>query len=124
MLTIKSDDVVGRAKAFEAIVKGTDIPTPKVPESFKVLIKELNALGLNVVPIGATVLDKPIDAPLETAEEVKEAQKEEKVEEEAKEMQEQLGGEEIVADNKNQAQEEGIEIASAGENVKEETVNE
>jgi DNA-directed RNA polymerase subunit beta len=41
MLTIKSDDVVGRAKAFEAIVKGTDIPTPKVPESFKVLIKEL-----------------------------------------------------------------------------------
>ena len=124
MLTIKSDDVVGRAKAFEAIVKGTDIPTPKVPESFKVLIKELNALGLNVVPIGATVLDKPIDAPLETAEEVKEAQKEEKVEEEAKEMQEQLGGEEIVADNKSQAQEEGIEIASAGENVKEDAVNE
>ena len=46
MLTTKSDDVVGRAKAFEAIVKGMDIPTPKVPESFKVLIKELNALGL------------------------------------------------------------------------------
>ncbi len=124
MLTIKSDDVVGRAKAFEAIVKGTDIPTPKVPESFKVLIKELNALGLNVVPVGATVLDKPIDAPLETAEEVKEAQEEEKVEEEAKEMQEQLGGGEIVADNKSQAQAEGIEIASAGENVKEDAVNE
>lgn len=55
MLTIKADDVVGRAKAFEAIVKGTDIPTPKVPESFKVLIKELQSLGLNVVPVGATV---------------------------------------------------------------------
>lgn len=55
MLTIKSDDVVGRAKAFEAIVKGTDIPTPKVPESFKVLIKELQSLGLNVVPMGAIV---------------------------------------------------------------------
>ena len=55
MLTIKSDDVVGRAKAFEAIVKGTDIPTPKVPESFKVLIKELQSLGLNVVPMGAVV---------------------------------------------------------------------
>src|SRR3989339_1437495 len=55
MLTIKSDDVVGRARAFEAIVKGTSIPTPKVPESFKVLIKELQALGLNVVPMGATV---------------------------------------------------------------------
>ena len=68
MLTTKSDDVVGRAKAFEAIVKGMDIPTPKVPESFKVLIKELNALGLNVVPVGATVSDAPVDVPLETAE--------------------------------------------------------
>jgi DNA-directed RNA polymerase subunit beta len=55
MLTIKSDDVVGRAKAFEAIVKGIAIPTPKVPESFKVLIKELQSLGLNVVPQGAVV---------------------------------------------------------------------
>ncbi len=52
MLTIKSDDVVGRAKAFEAIVKGTDIPQSTVPESFKVLVKELQALGLNVVPTG------------------------------------------------------------------------
>lgn len=51
MLTIKSDDVVGRAKAFEAIVKGTEIPTPKVPESFKVLVKELQGIGLNVTPL-------------------------------------------------------------------------
>ncbi|MBP6881935.1 MAG: DNA-directed RNA polymerase subunit beta [Candidatus Levybacteria bacterium] len=58
MLTIKADDVIGRAKAFEAIVKGTDIPTPKVPESFKVLIKELQSLGLNVVPVGATVYNE------------------------------------------------------------------
>ncbi|MCL4360648.1 DNA-directed RNA polymerase subunit beta [Patescibacteria group bacterium] len=50
MLTIKSDDVVGRAKAFEAIVKGIDIPASTVPESFKVLVKELQALALNVVP--------------------------------------------------------------------------
>lgn len=50
MLTIKSDDVVGRAKAFEAIVKGVDIPASTVPESFKVLVKELQALALNVVP--------------------------------------------------------------------------
>ncbi|MCL5746864.1 MAG: DNA-directed RNA polymerase subunit beta [Patescibacteria group bacterium] len=55
MLTIKSDDVVGRSKAFEAIVKGVDIPTPKVPESFKVLIKELQAIGLDVSPLGATI---------------------------------------------------------------------
>lgn len=50
MLTIKSDDVVGRAKAFEAIVKGEEIPEATIPESFKVLVKELNSLGLNVVP--------------------------------------------------------------------------
>ncbi len=49
MLTIKSDDVMGRAKAFEAIVKGTAIPAPTVPESFKVLMRELNSLGLEVV---------------------------------------------------------------------------
>jgi len=60
MLTIKSDDVVGRAKAFEAIVKGVDIPTPRVPESFKVLIKELASLGLNITPIGATVVSETI----------------------------------------------------------------
>ncbi len=51
MLTIKSDDLVGRAKAFEAIVKGTPIPESTVPESFKVLLKELNSLGLDVIPI-------------------------------------------------------------------------
>ncbi|MBI4130810.1 DNA-directed RNA polymerase subunit beta [Candidatus Roizmanbacteria bacterium] len=52
MLTIKSDDVVGRARAFEAIVKGLEIPTPTIPESFKVLVKELQSLGLNVTPEG------------------------------------------------------------------------
>jgi DNA-directed RNA polymerase subunit beta len=49
MLTIKSDDVMGRAKAFEAMVKGAPIPAPTVPESFKVLMRELNSLGLEVV---------------------------------------------------------------------------
>lgn len=53
MLTIKSDDVVGRAKAFESIVKGIDIPESNVPESFRVLVKELQALGLSVKPTGA-----------------------------------------------------------------------
>ncbi len=53
MLTIKSDDVVGRAKAFEAIVKGADIPASTVPESFKVLVNELKSLLLDIVPIGA-----------------------------------------------------------------------
>ena len=50
MLTIKSDDVIGRAKAFEAIVKGVEIPSSTIPESFKVLVKELNSLSLNVIP--------------------------------------------------------------------------
>ena len=59
MLTIKSDDVVGRAKAFEAIVKGTDIPQSTVPESFKVLVKELQALGLSVVPTGVVTVAPP-----------------------------------------------------------------
>ena len=48
MLTVKSDDVVGRVKTYEAIVKGENIPEPGVPEGFKVLIKELQSLGLDV----------------------------------------------------------------------------
>ena len=48
ILTIKSDDVVGRAKAYEAIVKGENLPTPGVPESFNVLLHELRGLGLNI----------------------------------------------------------------------------
>jgi DNA-directed RNA polymerase subunit beta len=49
MLTIKSDDVVGRAKAYEAIVKGDNLPDPNVPESFNVLVRELQGLCLDVV---------------------------------------------------------------------------
>ena len=48
ILTIKSDDVVGRAKAYEAIVKGENMPTPGIPESFNVLLHELRGLGLNI----------------------------------------------------------------------------
>ncbi|MEG0863068.1 MAG: DNA-directed RNA polymerase subunit beta [Clostridia bacterium] len=48
ILTVKSDDIVGRVKTYEAIVKGTNIPAPGVPESFKVLIKELQALALDI----------------------------------------------------------------------------
>jgi DNA-directed RNA polymerase subunit beta len=54
MLTIKSDDVLGRARAFEAIVKGIPIPDATVPESFKVLVRELNSLGLSVEAKGGT----------------------------------------------------------------------
>ena len=48
ILTVKSDDVVGRVKTYEAIIKGDNIPEPGVPESFKVLLKELQSLGLDV----------------------------------------------------------------------------
>ncbi|MBO6283089.1 MAG: DNA-directed RNA polymerase subunit beta, partial [Pseudobutyrivibrio sp.] len=48
ILTVKSDDVVGRVKTYEAIIKGDNIPEPGVPESFKVLLKELQSLGLDI----------------------------------------------------------------------------
>jgi len=79
MLTIKSDDVVGRAKSFEAIVKGTQIPESTVPESFKVLVKELNSLGLKVEPTGA------VEA-LKEEETEEELEKEEETKEEAEEL--------------------------------------
>ena len=52
MLTTKSDRIVGRAKASNAIVNGTEIPESTIPERFKVLVRELNALGLNIIPKG------------------------------------------------------------------------
>src|SRR5450759_904915 len=62
LLTVKSDDVLGRVQTYEAIVKGEDIQPPRVPESFKVLIKELRSLGLN-----AEILD-PNDQEIELGE--------------------------------------------------------
>ena len=53
ILTVKSDDVVGRVKTYEAIVKGENIPEPGIPESFKVLIKELQSLGMDVKMLSA-----------------------------------------------------------------------
>ncbi len=98
MLTIKSDDVVGRAKAFEAIVKGTDIPESTVPESFKVLVKELNGLSLNVELLGAEVETEVT----ETAKELKESQI---VGEEGKELAE-VAGAETTSENENDVHEE------------------
>ncbi len=68
MLTIKSDDVYGRSKAYESIIKKTDIVGPKIPESFNVLVKELQGLGLKVDLIGA---DQLIDAEAVLAENIK-----------------------------------------------------
>ncbi|MBI2022469.1 DNA-directed RNA polymerase subunit beta, partial [Candidatus Daviesbacteria bacterium] len=67
MLTIKSDDVVGRAKAFEAIVKGTTIPQALIPESFKVLGKELQSLSVSVEPIGVQIVSSQAASDDQTA---------------------------------------------------------
>ena len=101
MLTIKSDDVIGRAKAFEAIVKGTDIPEATVPESFKVLVKELNGLGLKVELLGAKVEEeKEVSA--------KELATEEKIEEEARELA-AAAGEETIVKGEEVSKELGVE---------------
>ncbi len=118
MLTYKSDDVTGRTKTFEAIVKGTEIPQAKVPESFKVLVKELQSLGLSVVPQGAAiavddiaipsaaqvgddqgVVSQPSDPAAVLADDTPEEDKvEEETEKEVKEMEEVLGSESVSED--------------------------
>lgn len=115
MLTIKSDDVVGRAKAFEAIVKGADIPQSTIPESFKVLVKELQSLGLAVSPTGAIVSSANQMAVGGTT--LAEGIQEEKIEKEAQQMQHELGAEEIVSPN---TEGSGIEIVETAQ-TKEET---
>jgi DNA-directed RNA polymerase subunit beta len=87
ILTIKSDDVTGRAKTYEAIVKNEDILQPGVPESFKVLVKELQSLGLAIEVINeeekATLAEEAREVPkLETALEVVENSNQREVEEE------------------------------------------
>lgn len=65
ILTVKSDDVVGRVKTYEAIVKGENIPEPGVPESFKVLIKELQSLSLDVKVLTEEKVELPIKGIIE-----------------------------------------------------------
>jgi DNA-directed RNA polymerase subunit beta len=72
MLTIKSDDVYGRSKAYESIIKGTEIVGPKVPESFNVLVKELQGLSLKVDLISSSEI---IDAEAVLASNIKEEAK-------------------------------------------------
>jgi DNA-directed RNA polymerase subunit beta len=73
MLTIKSDDILGRARAFEAIVKGTDIPAATVPESFKVLVRELNSLGLSIITEGGVYSEEEEEDALKVQEFASEA---------------------------------------------------
>ncbi|MCL5797882.1 MAG: DNA-directed RNA polymerase subunit beta [Patescibacteria group bacterium] len=113
MLTIKSDDVVGRARAFEAIVKGSDIPASTIPESFKVLVKELQALGLNVLPTGAVLATrKPVGDIISENEE-------EKVEKEAQALA-VAAGEETVDETAAVTSTTAVKTVPEDENVKKE----
>jgi DNA-directed RNA polymerase subunit beta len=85
LLTVKSDDVVGRVKTYEAIVKGENVPEPGVPESFKVLIKELQSLGLDVKVLN------------EQDEEIELRELDEDVEQSARDMELPLGEDEYPA---------------------------
>ncbi len=108
MLTIKSDDVVGRAKAFEAIIKDEEIPQALIPESFKVLVKELNSLSLNVQTLGSKTIE--------------EAKVKPQTEEEAKAAQElaQISGAQIVASGSEIAKGVGaMEIEEVGKDINE-----
>ena len=80
LLTVKSDDVVGRVKTYEAIVKGENVPEPGVPESFKVLIKELQSIGLDVKVL------------TEDAQEIMIRESDEDINETAKELELNIGG--------------------------------
>ncbi|MBP2656159.1 MAG: rpoB [Firmicutes bacterium] len=82
LLTVKSDDVVGRVKTYEAIVKGENVPEPGVPESFKVLIKELQSIGLDVKVLS------------EDSKEILIRDTEEDINETAKELELNIGGDE------------------------------
>ena len=73
MLTVKSDDTVGRVKAYESIVKSENIPEPSIPESFKVLLKEIQSLSLDanlVSDEGAVAIEEEEDELLRAAEEL------------------------------------------------------
>jgi len=62
ILTVKSDDTIGRVRTYEAIVKGQNIPTPGIPEAFKVLVKELQALGLDIKILDEDEVEVPLES--------------------------------------------------------------
>jgi DNA-directed RNA polymerase subunit beta len=114
MLTVKSDDVVGRVKTFEAIVKGTPIPEALIPESFKVLVKELQSLSIQVLMLGSNKKKKD-------AEEIAKAEidTDEKAMKAAQELMQVLDAESIVAEAADaDASTPGVTIADAEDTEK------
>jgi len=112
LLTVKSDDVVGRVKTYEAIVKGENVPEPGVPESFKVLIKELQSLGLDVKVLNE--LDHEIEL----------REMDDDVEQTAREMDLPLGDEEFPDPNAAKAVVPVVEVVEADDEDEEEAEDE
>jgi DNA-directed RNA polymerase subunit beta len=69
LMTVKSDDTNGRVKTYESIVKGENVPNPGIPESFKVLVKEIRSLALNIEPIAYRKVEDQHKAAQETTDE-------------------------------------------------------
>ena len=107
MLTIKSDDVVGRTKAYQAIIQGEDIPQALIPESFKVLVKELQSLDINIETINPKMGM------------VAEAEVSAKVAEAAIELQKASGAEIVAEEGELTAETSPMEIIEEGQPVDE-----
>jgi DNA-directed RNA polymerase subunit beta len=127
MLTIKSDDVIGRSKAYEAIVKGEIIQRPSIPESFNVLVKELQALGLKVELLKFKAEVPAVERLTAEAEEVEKVELQSRVE--AEEELEEMSTEKIAeleeegvetSDEVIAGIEEGAEVEASGESAKDE----
>jgi DNA-directed RNA polymerase subunit beta len=125
MLTIKSDDVIGRSKAYESIVKGEPIRRPSIPESFNVLVKELQALGLKVelLKFKTATPDVPVIEAPEQLEKVELASRVASAEEEAADAEkiQELTEESVEPMAEIKAGiEEGAEVEASGESAKDE----
>ncbi len=121
MLTIKSDDIVGRAQAFGAIVKGEPIPEAKVPESFKVLIRELNSLGLAINIEGVAAAETVIEG--EEVQEGEQASKQDANKKHTDPLMQLRNLEDVTSLQIKLASPEDIRAWSRGEVVKPETIN-
>lgn len=123
MLTVKSDDVVGRVKTYEAIVKGENIPEPGIPESFKVLIKEMQSLGLDVrITSGEDVVEAEFEDNANNDVEIENELKnvptpEPKTQEQNPQDYEAENDESEAYSNEDEAESEAIAIASAESEV-------
>jgi DNA-directed RNA polymerase subunit beta len=115
MLTIKSDDVIGRSKAYEAIIKGESIQKPSIPASFYVLMRELQSLGLNIELVSSTGEIVPAESEPRPAMPLPAASEDESTDEEAVEDEELVEEEDAAITELFSGQEEHPPVASEDE---------